>query len=166
VFTANLLASISHALVKEGPPMANCSSNPPPPVGFKIWRGTVPAPLVQWAVDLRDHINKFPYGQVWTLDYAGATVAARKDYHQWTYHNGKLITGICIPGITLYAPKPAGMAATTVDSLDNPDPTAAVFNTTDATDWRLVAVSGVAIVATVGLFLLAIHGAGRARLRR
>jgi hypothetical protein len=144
-----------------------CASNPPPPIGFHIWRGPVPAPLVQWAVDLRDHINKFPYGQVWTLDYNGATVAARKDFHVWSYRNGKLVTGLCIPGITLYAPKPAGVAATIqIDSLDVPDPSAAVFNSTDTTDWRLVAVSGAAIVATVGLFLLAIRGAGRARLSR
>jgi hypothetical protein len=142
--------------------MANCSTNPSLPAGYQIWRGAVPAPLVQWAVDLRDHINHFPYGQTWELVYSGQTVIARKDHHTYTYRNGKLVTGICIPGITLYAPKPAGVSATLqIDTLDTPDPSAAVFNTTGATDWRLVAVSVAATVATVGLFLLAIKAAGR-----
>jgi hypothetical protein len=119
-------------------------------------------------MDLRDHVNKFPYGQMWSLDYNGQTVIARKDFHSWTYRGGKLIEGICLPGITIYSPKPAalGAAGLAADDLTTPDPTAAMWSVPpESTDWRLVAVSGVAIVAITAAFLLAIRAAGNARRR-
>jgi hypothetical protein len=120
--------------------MSTCPSNPPSPQGFTIWKGAVPTPLTQWAIDLRDHINASPYGTVWTTDYKGLTVAARKDYHTWTYRKQpdgsvQLVTGICIPGITLYSASVAaeggGAAGATDPATATPDPTLAVYGAYD-----------------------------------
>ena len=133
-----------------------CPANPPPPAGYGIWRGAVPGPLVQWAVDLRDRINHFPYGQQFFLDYGGQVVIARKDFHQYTYRNGRLVTGICIPGITLYQPVPATAGATALagDDLTTPDPTAAVYSgEAERPNWGLVALSAAAGGLVVAGFL-------------
>ena len=72
--------------------------------------------------------------------------------------------GLCIPGVTLYEPqKPptvSGLGAS--DSLDTPDPTAAVFPAEERIDWELVGWSGAAILTTVALFALALEFGGKA----
>ena len=118
-------------------------------------------------MDLRDHVGAHPYGTTWTMSYGGQEVMARKDYHTWTYKQGQLVQGICIPGITLYAPvtPTTGMSAVaTTDDLSTPDPTAAAFGADDlqATNWRLVATSVVVTATIVGLFWLGLRSAGRA----
>jgi hypothetical protein len=140
-----------------------------------VWKKAVPTALSQWAIDLRDHIASFPYGTVWTTTYSGELATARKDYHTWTYRKQPdgsvtLVTGICIPGITLYQPLATGVTPLVqpyVDPVGTPDPSIALYGVDPAaakssTDWPLVAVSGLAIVATVGLFALAVHHAGAA----
>jgi hypothetical protein len=146
-----------------------CPANPPPPAGYRVWRGAVPTPLTQWAMDIRDHIAKPAYGTTWQMDYGGQTVVARKDYHSWTYRGGQLVTGICIPGVTLYQPT-VGMQLTAADALGPtdlaPDPTLAMWGADDVpeqTSWPLVIASGVAAAAVVTLFVVAIKHAGRAR---
>jgi hypothetical protein len=151
----------------------SCPNNPPAPAGWRVWRKPVPTPLTQWAMDLRDHINASPYATTWTTSYNGETVLARKDYHTWTNRKQadgsiKLVTGICIPGITLYETVPAGYAATAQDGdVVTPDENAAMYGADDVPQtiaWPLVVATGTAIVATVAAFLLAIKLAGRPRL--
>jgi hypothetical protein len=154
--------------------MTPCSPNPPAPTGYTIWKGSVAQPLVDWAISLRDHINGFPYGQTWTLDYNGQTVLARKDYHTWTWKNGVLVNGICIPGITLYAPDtplaPAvgtsgphavGIAAGDTPDTVTPTPDLAMYGAPSGPNWGLVAASGAAVAVVVGLFMLAMRSTGR-----
>jgi len=144
-----------------------CPSNPPPPPGYRVWRGAVPTPLTQWAMGIRDHIAAPAYGTTWSMDYGGQTVIARKDHHEWTYRNGQLVTGLCIPGVTLYQPT-TGVQATPTDAMEPnalaPDPTLAVWGADDvpqSTNWGLVAVTGVAAATVVTLFVVAIRAAGR-----
>lgn len=139
-----------------------CPNNPPPPAGYRVWRGAVPTPLTQWAMDLRDHIAPFPYGQTWTLDYQGTAVVARKDFHSWTFKNGVLVSGICIPGITLYSPIPAGVAATLGDDLATPDPNLAVYGATppETTNWGLVLLTGALAGGVVWGFFEMLRRAG------
>ena len=120
-------------------------------------------------MDLRDHINKYPYGQTWTMEYQGSTVTARKDYHSWTYRGGQLVTGICIPGITLFQPLANVVQASPSDALDSqaltPDPSLAVYGADDVPpgiNWGLVLLSGAAAVLVVGGFVLMLRQAGRA----
>jgi hypothetical protein len=157
-----------------------CATNPPSPDGFRIWRGPVPPPLVDWAVYLRDlEIGNVPYGFTWWMDYTDPKtsqsqyVLARKDHHPYTYKNGKLVTGICIPGITLYSQIPTAAQTSYVastDTLDVPDPNAATFSVDEGINWPLVAASGAAGAGVVLLFWLALKGAGQAakpkKLRR
>jgi hypothetical protein len=148
-----------------------CSPNPASPEGFRIWRGPAPAPpLTQWAVDLRDHwMPKAAYGDTQILEYGGGLVLARKDHHTWTYKGGVLVTGICIPGITLYKPTAAatnslsglpGLGVAVVDTLETPDPSAAVYSVDVGTDWALVGACGAAIAAVTAAFLAGIKYAG------
>jgi hypothetical protein len=151
----------------------SCPNNPPPPDGFRIWRDPVPQPLADWAIYLLSaEAPRAPYGTTWGLDYTlpGTTnssrVIARKDRHTWTYRGGKLVTGLCIFGITLFQSVPMTALASynsADDSLDTPDPNAAVY-TADAQgpSWGLVFASGAAGVGVVTLFLLALKGAGKA----
>lgn len=140
-----------------------CQANPPAPAGYQVWRGNVPTELTQWAMDLRDHVSGFPYGQTWTLPSNGQTVLARKDHHTWTWRGGQLVTGLCIPGITLYAPASPTVAKAILSAGDPlagpPDPTAAVFGAEEVqtTDWGLVAVSGLAIVGVLTGFWAALR---------
>ena len=136
-----------------------CPANPPSPPGFTVWKGPVPTQLTQWAMGLRDHIAPFPYGQTWSMPYNGATVIARKDHHQWTYRGGQIVTGICIPGITLYSQIPGGAGAmqNAGDPLANPDGTEAVYGADDVpaiqtTDWPVVVACGAVLVTLVGAF--------------
>lgn len=152
----------------------SCPNNPPSPEGFRIWRGAVPPQLTDWAIYLRDlEAPQAPYGTVWGMNYtpSGGSpiyVLARKDHHSWTFRGGRLVTGICIFGITLFSQIPTA-AQTSFDSLtdtlDAPDPNAAVY-TSDVPspspspsqpDWGLVAASGAAGVGVVLLFWLGLR---------
>jgi hypothetical protein len=153
-----------------------CPDNPPPRAGYAVWRGSVPPDLVKWAILLRDHIASFPYGQEWSMRAGTTDVVARKDHHTWTFQKQsdgsiQLVSGICIPGITLYRPIPDDAAAVG-DALvfdpatAQPDPRLALYDPSqppERTDWALVAASGSVLVATVCLFAWGIHAAGRAR---
>ena len=135
----------------------------------------MPRPLEQWAVELRDRwMPAAQYGDTTDIWYTNPTtgaqvnVLARKDYHTWTYHQGRLVTGICIPGITLYesllTPALAGAPgvgdATSYDaggggdSFDEtvPDPTAARYSQDIGTDWGLVGWTAAAAAAVVVAF--------------
>ena len=149
----------------------NCAIEPTPD-GWQVWRGPVPPPLVQIAVDARDHINRYPYGAFVTqVSYQGQTVGVFKSHHTWTNRGGQLVTGICIPGISLLVPagstkgSPGVAAAPNVDALLTPDPNAALFGADglEATDWSLVVRSGLAAAAVVGLFWWGLQHAGSAR---
>lgn len=150
-----------------------CAANPPPPEGFRVWRAkAVPKPLEAWAVELRDRwMPTHNYGDttsMWYTDAAGQQrmVLARKDYHTWTYHQGRLVTGICIPGITLYesalTPALAGVGQA-LDVFDEavPDPTAARYSQDLGTDWGLVGATAAAAAAVVVAFWVGLRFAGR-----
>jgi hypothetical protein len=122
---------------------------------------------VQAAIDVRDHIRQYKRGTiVRTLQYNGQTVGVFVSSHTWTYRNGVLVTGLCIPGASILIQQPANSVGTTLDDLSTPDPTAAVYGADDLatqpTDWSLVAVSAGAILTISALFALAIKHAGRA----
>lgn len=145
----------------------------PIPAGWSVWRKAVPAELAQFAIDVRDHINSYPYGQIaQTTTYQGQTVGAFKSHHVWTYRKQpdgsmQLVTGICIPGVSLLTQNPpstgAGAAATT-DDLSTPDPSAAAYGVDPGpgTDWGLVTACGVALAVVVGGFAFMLRHAGRA----
>ena len=139
-----------------------CPSNPAPPAGYRILRGHVVQPLTDWAISILRQIRDYPFGATFELTYGGVTYVARVDHHTWTYRGGQLVTGLCIPGVTLYEPRPAGDAAT-LDSLETPDPTAAVYGDVgdDAIDWKLVGTSALAIGVVVGLFWWGLKAVGR-----
>ncbi len=148
----------------------SCPANPPPPAGFVIWKGPVPAPLTQWAMDLRDHINQFPRGYTWTIQYGGGTVLARHDSHSWTWRNGVLVTGLCLSGVTLYRPaaQQAGLNAADVTdpATATPDPELALYSASatrapEKTDWGLVLVCAAALATVSGGFVWGIREAGR-----
>jgi hypothetical protein len=153
--------------------VSGCPTNPAPPQGYTIWKGNVPAPLVQWAMALRDKIRNFPWWYTWSMDYNGQTVIARRDAHTWTWKNGILLNNICIPGITLYSqiqPATGAGAATTSASPDQvgltpdqvqPDPAYAVYGAPETTDWPLTGAAAVAILAIGTAFALALRHAGQ-----
>jgi hypothetical protein len=149
----------------------SCPANPPAPAGYDVWKGPVPSALSSWAVQLLKTVNKYAYGQTWTLDYAGQEIIARKDYHVWHYQpDGTLLTNICWPGITLYKPLAITdqLAGSVVENIETtaPDPTLAVYDQPPrSTDWGLVALSGGAIVIVVASVLVGLHFAGRPGLR-
>lgn len=157
----------------------SCPANPPAPPGYRVWRGPVPTELTQWAMQLRDNIAPWPYGQTWSMQYADPTsgqtetVVARKDHHSWTYRGGQLVTGLCIPGITLYSPLPAGTtsasAAVGGDPLaGTPDGTEAVYGADTvpsppaSTNWGLVLLDAAILAAVAAGFWYGIKGAARA----
>jgi hypothetical protein len=151
-----------------------CPSNPPPRAGYAVWKGGVPPELTQWAVTLRNHIAPFPYGQEWTMRWGTTDVVARKDHHEWTYRKqpdgtATLLTGICVPGITLYRPPPpTGVSGLGIDyvldpATASPDPQLALYPALpppDRTDWGPVVGCFAALTATVGLFSWGLHAAG------
>lgn len=145
--------------------MATCGLNPAPPPGTRIMRGTVPAPVVAWAMALRDHIADYPIHTTWTMvnPTTGGVVTARSDYHTWTYVNGVLKTGICIRGITVFESVALSQTAASSDPTDDaaPDPTAAIYmEEPQGPDWSLVILSGAAALGVVTLFLIALRTAG------
>jgi len=141
------------------------------PIGWRVWRNAeVHTPLEQFAIDVRDHVNRYPYGSIAkTIVYNGQMVGAFKSHHTWTYRNGQLVTGLCIPGVSLIVQQPQGsVGATTPDSLVTPDPTAAVYGSDDerSTSWPTVLVTAGATATTIALFLLALRAAGKAGSKR
>ena len=156
--------------------MACQPANPPPPDGFRVWRGAVPKELTDWAVSIRDQLANFPWHQTWGRWYtppggSAEYVIARKDSHSWTFRNGKLVTG-CFMGVTLFQPVPTAAQTSynpSTDTLDTPDVTAATFDSTspptapgESINWPLVGITAVAAGGVVALFWLALRGAGRA----
>ena len=141
------------------------------PAGWRVWRGAVPTPITQAAMDIRDHVRSYQLGAIAkTMDYNGEQVAFFVSNHPWTYRNGVLVTGICIWGVSVLTPIPAGaqQLGTPPDDLANPDATAAVYGADDVpergTNWPLVFATSAAIVATTAAFVLALKLAGRPRL--
>jgi hypothetical protein len=139
------------------------------PLGWRVWRqAAVPDPLAQFAIDVRDHVRSYPYGSIAkTIVYNGQTVGAFVSHHSWTYRNGVLVTGICIPGVSLVTQATQGVGATEADNLDTPDPTAAVYSLDEpppGISWPIVAFTGAAMLLVVGGFWAAIQLAGRPRL--
>ena len=135
----------------------SCPQEPIPP-GWRLWKGAVPAPLVQMAIDVRDKVHNYPYGTIaTTAEYSGQTVGTFVSHHTWTYKNGQLVTGICIPGVSLVTQDPIGAALGPAPNPSEPDPTLAVYGTELGTDWGLVAVCGVAIGAITGAFLFVLR---------
>jgi hypothetical protein len=148
----------------------SCTPNPAAPEGFQVWRAkAVPKELESWAIELRDRwMPTANYGDttgIWYTPPDSTTqrmAIARKDHHTWTYHKGKLVTGICIPGITLYESKLTPALAGVGDvGDDTPDPTAARYSQDLGTDWGLVGWTVAATAAVVGAFLLGLRAAGR-----
>lgn len=118
----------------------------PIPAGWRVWRGPVPPELVTFAVAVRDRIRSFARGtiadqRVWR----GQTVAAFVSSHTWTYRKGELVTGLCIPGVSLLQPIPGGVGVTNDPGLSVPDPDAATW-TAEGYDWTGTLI-GVAIGA-------------------
>lgn len=149
---------------------AGCPDNPPPPLGYVVWRGPVPAELNQWALALLRDVASPPFGKTWTTRSGSAIVIARKDRHAWAYRKSEdgsmtLVTGICIPGITLYTPQQSsGPDDVTDPATAQPDPSLATYSLMrppERTSWGLVAASAGAGVTTVALFLWGLHAAGR-----
>jgi len=145
----------------------------PVPLGWKVWRGAPPpAPIVQAAIRVRDHVRDYQRGTIaQTLTYGGQTVGLFVSSHTWTWRNGILVTGICIPGVSVLQQVASGMqgiGASEQDSLATPDPTAAVYGGAppedNAIDWPVVGVTAVALVLVVGGFVAAIKLAGRPTL--
>lgn len=138
----------------------------PIPAGWRVWRGPVPQALVQLALDVRSRIGRYAYGTIaQTADWQGTQVGAFKSHHTWTYRGGSLVTGICIPGVSLLVPlaSPVGLGATSAAATDlsTPDEQLAVYAAPEQTDWGLVAVAGGAIALTTAAFLLGLHLASR-----
>jgi hypothetical protein len=119
------------------------------------------------AIDVRDHIESYDYGQIArVVTYNGQPVGAWKSHHTWTYRNNVLVTGICIPGVSLVVRRAPGDSLALEDTT-TPDPNAAMFaaDGPEIISWPLVLVTAGAIVAAGSLFALAIAGAGRAARR-
>lgn len=147
-----------------------CAANPPAPSGYGVWTGPVPKPLSDWCVALLKTVNRYDFGQTWEKSYNGQTVIARLDHHTWHYlPDGRLLTGICWKGLTLYRPSAAGLVESpdvNSDPLASPDAAAAdaLFDhgPSEGVNWPMVALTGGLVVGAVAAFLLAIKHAGRA----
>lgn len=144
------------------------------PHGWKVWRGVeVPGPIAQAAIDVRDHVRSYSRGQIAReIDYQGQHVGLWVSSHTWTYRNGVLVTGICIPGVSVLVPVPRGGmavgAGTLQDDLSVPDPTAAVYGGAppESTNWWLVGGTVVATMAVVAGFWAVLHFTDAKRLGR
>jgi hypothetical protein len=142
------------------------------PPGWKVWRNAeVPTPIVQAAIDIRDHVRQYSRGTVArTMVYGGQTIALFVSSHTWTYRNGVLVTGICIPGVSVLVQQAPGVGATATesDSIATPDPTAAVYSADvppSSTDWPIVAVCGALVGTVIAMFWGALKAAGKAKRR-
>lgn len=153
--------------------MSQACPQEPVPTGWKIWRGAPPpAPIVQAAIHVRDHVRDYKRGTIaQTISYGGQTVGLFVSSHTWTWRNGVLVTGICIPGVSVLQTVAAGsqgVGATEQDSLAIPDPTAAVYGGSppedNSIDWPMVGVTAAATLLVVGGFIAAIKLAGQPKL--
>lgn len=144
----------------------SCPANPPPPAGYSVFRGTVSPQLKVWAVQLLQHVNKYPYGTTWQMQSNGQTIIARLDHHTWHVDakTGKLLTNLCWPGITLYQPRPVqqGQLGGDVENVETAAPSVdlGVYGYAP-TDWGLVALSAAAAAAVVAAFAAALYYAGK-----
>ncbi len=142
----------------------------PVPLWWSVWRGPVPTELTQLAMDVRDHVRSYKRGTiVQTLDYMDPSTSQHKTVgvfvssHTWTYKRQPdgsvvLMTGICIPGVSLLVqqPLPTGVTANAMpvaDDLSTPDPTAAVWGATDVPVSPALPVSGAIGGAGLGAIL-------------
>jgi hypothetical protein len=127
-------------------------------------------------MDVRDHVRSYPYGSIArTIQYQGQTIGAFVSHHTWTYRGGQLLTGICIPGVSLVIQQQSTPTTGTSglgqvqDSIASPDPSAAVYGADDVpqqaatTDWPMVGVTAGAILVLSTGFALALRHAGRRR---
>lgn len=135
-----------------------CATIESVPPGWRIWRSAVPATLGQFAVQaLRNATRRhpYPYGEVTeTIDYNGQTVGAWASSHPWSTKGGKIVYG-CYDGIALVTPDPTvGSGNTPRDSIQTPDPNAAVFSEPTGIDWAAVGLSALAGAGIVGAFWL------------
>jgi hypothetical protein len=80
-----------------------CPSNPPPPVGWGYWKGSVPQSMVQLAVKVEGNAVDFPIGSFVQASIAGQRVAARVEWHDYQGATGKFG---CFRGTSLFRPKP------------------------------------------------------------
>jgi hypothetical protein len=139
--------------------LAACPPGPVPANTWTVWLGPVPSQLTTFAIsDLKTEADH-PYGYEWLTTYDGQQVMAIKQHHTWTYNGGKLITGICIPGITLYRPKKVGLTEVETD-LNSPNQDIAWFddgNTLPPINTTLVTICGAAIITVIALFFLALR---------
>ena len=138
--------------------LAACPPGPLPDKTWTVWLGPVPSALTTFAVDSLKTEAEHPYGYEWTTTYNGEQVMAIKQHHTWTYHGGKLIKGICIPGITLYRPEKVGITGLEND-FSEPNPDIAWFDNgvQPGGDLGLILGSAFAVIIVVILFFLAIR---------
>ena len=134
-----------------------CPQEPIPP-NWRVWRSPqVPADLVAVAKSIRDHIHDYTRGAIVAqIVHQNETVGFFVSSHTWTYKNGQLVTGICIPGVSLLIQDSPNLAsALPPDSLDQPDPNAAVWIAAPdpGPSWPLVVAGAVAIGVTITAFL-------------
>jgi hypothetical protein len=137
------------------------------PAGWQVFSGAVPAPLTQWAMAIRDRISKYAYGSIAeTIQYNGQNYGAFKSHHSWTYRKNPsgtmtLVTGLCIPGISLLVPTSSGTGVVgAITPVPGPDVALAVYGADDVprpTDWGLVAVGAIASAAIIGAFYLTLR---------
>lgn len=154
----------------------SCVINPVPQ-GWRVWRGPVPPPLTDMAIVIRDHIRSYEYGDIpaqvpWKASDGSDIIAGTlKQRHTWTFRDGVLVTGLCIPGVTLVWRPTAGDVSQPPfqDSIDTPDPNAALYPAREI-DWPLVGLSALAGAAVVGAFIFVTktspHKAASKSLRR
>lgn len=136
--------------------MATCPPGPFPANSWTVWTGPVPSTLTAFAIaDLRTEAQH-PYGYKWTTSYDGQSVMAIKQHHTWTYSGGKLVQGICIPGITLYRMKKVGISEVETD-LSVPSQDVAWFDNGPPVDWQIVVGSGFALTGVIILFVIAMR---------
>jgi hypothetical protein len=145
------------------------------PSGWKPWTGPVPPQIVDNAIAIRDHVRQF-YKKgssviAQTMTYNGTLIGFLVNTHTWTWRNGKLLTGLCIPGVSVLVRLPTPAEALTPTSSTNPlaipDPNLATWTAVpETTDWPLVGAGLTAIAATVTAFFLALKHAGRAQRPR
>ena len=144
--------------------MTACASEPIP-AGWVPWKGPVPASIVQTAMSIRDQVKKFTRGTIaQTMNYNGQTVGFFVSSHTWTWKNGQLLTGLCIPGVSVMTQVPnGGTGGTPPPNLNTPDPNLAMYGADEPINWPLVLGSAAAGGVVVGLFFLALRNAGKAR---
>jgi hypothetical protein len=138
--------------------LAACPPGPLPAKTWTVWLGPVPSELTAFAVaDLKTQASH-PYGYEWMTTYNGEQVMAIKQHHTWTYFGGKLVTGVCIPGITLYRPEKIAITGFEND-LSTPNPDIAWFDNgvEPVGDLNLILGSALALIVVIALFIIALN---------